>query len=240
MPKITTIMTKQLLLSIITLALLISCSKTQQNNMFVQGEIKELKKGTLYLQKISDGALATVDSLVVNDDGKYKLAANVKSSELYFLTLNKSSENTIPFFGEAGTININTSLKHFIFQAKISGSHNQEVLDKYNKIATRFKNQNLDIIKENFEAQMAKSQEKLDALTKRSKQLIRREYLYTTNFAISNSDSEVAPYLALTKLTNANIKLLDTINNSLSDRIKASTYGKELNTFIEEIKKSKK
>jgi hypothetical protein len=39
-------------------------------------------------------------------------------------------------------------------------------------------------------------------------------------------------------LADANIKLLDTINKSLSDKIKNSRYGKELNSFVERIKLS--
>jgi hypothetical protein len=233
-------MTKQFLFSLLTVALLISCSKNQQNEMLVQGEIKGLKKGTLFLQKIQDGVLSTVDSLIIKGDGNYELSSIVESAELYFLSLNKSNEKTIPFFGEAGIITINTNLNYFVFQAKISGSKNQEILDIYNKMSDKFKNQNLDMIKENFDAQIAKNQEKLDALAKKSKQQIKREYLYTTNFAINNADSEVAPYLALTKLSNANIMLLDTINKSLSEKIKNSTYGKELNAYVEQIKKSEK
>jgi len=39
-------------------------------------------------------------------------------------------------------------------------------------------------------------------------------------------------------LYNANTKLLDTVNNSLSEKVKASKYGVELNTFIKNIKKT--
>ena len=65
---------------------------------------------------------------------------------------------------------------------------------------------------------------------------MRRKYLYTTNFAINNKDSEVSPYLALTEIYNARINLLDTINNSLTAKVKASKYGKELQSFIEKIR----
>jgi hypothetical protein len=40
----------------------------------------------------------------------------------------------------------------------------------------------------------------------------------------------------LTELYDANIQLLDTINKSLSEKVKNSTYGKRLNTYITEIK----
>jgi len=233
---------KKLILSTLFAAFLtLSCTKEHsKNTMLVKGEVIGLKKGNLYLQKIADGVLSNVDSLHLDGTSFYTLKAAVNSSELYFLSLNKDNEKTIPFFGEPGEITINTNLDNFVFRAKISGSKNQEILDQYMLVSTRFQNQNLDMIKENFEAEKAKNQDKIDELAKKSKQLIRRKYLYTTNFALNNSNSEVAPYLALTMIANANIKLLDTINNSLTEEIKNSRYGMELNTHIEKIKAAEK
>ena len=57
-----------------------------------------------------------------------------------------------------------------------------------------------------------------------------------TNFAVRNGEYEVAPYIALTELVNANIQLLDTVNNSMSPEVKATKYGQQLNTFVAEIK----
>jgi len=42
----------------------------------------------------------------------------------------------------------------------------------------------------------------------------------------------------LTDLYNANVSLLDTINNSLSKKVKKSKYGLELQKFIDTIKNS--
>jgi hypothetical protein len=69
--------------------------------------------------------------------------------------------------------------------------------------------------------------------------MMRRRFLFTTNFAIANAESEAAPYIALTELFNANIQLLDTINNSLSDKVKNSDYGKRLQKFVTGIKENK-
>ena len=96
------------------------------------------------------------------------------------------------------------------------------------------------MIKESLEAQKEKDAEKVAKISKRQAQQLRRKYLYATNFAITHADSEVAPYLALTVLNNANIKLLDTINQSLSGAIKNSTYGKELKKYITDIKEIEK
>ena len=62
--------------------------------------------------------------------------------------------------------------------------------------------------------------------------------MVTVNFALNNKENHVAPYLALTQLVNANVKWLDTINNSLAPNVKNSLYGKKLTQFITDIKKS--
>lgn len=222
-----------------TILLFTACSSPSKNQMLVKGEVKELKKGTLFLQKIQDGVLSNLDSLVIDGSGLFEFSTSIESSQLYFLSLENEGDNTIPFFGEVGTITINTNLNRFVYGAKISGSKNQEILDKYNKMQSKFQNKNLEMIKERFMAEKEKNQQKLDSLQNSSKRLIRNNYLYTINFAISNANSEVAPYLALTQLANANIKYLDTINKSLSDEIKNSSYGKELNSYIERLKSPK-
>lgn len=70
--------------------------------------------------------------------------------------------------------------------------------------------------------------------------LLKRKYLYTVNFAINNKEQEIAPYLALSEVFDANIKYLDTIYNSLAPKVKKSKYGKELKDFLKERRKEEK
>lgn len=45
---------------------IIACNSTTENTMVVSGNVKGLKKGTLYLQKVNDTVLVTVDSLKID------------------------------------------------------------------------------------------------------------------------------------------------------------------------------
>ena len=65
------------------------------------------------------------------------------------------------------------------------------------------------------------------------------KYLATVNFALNNKDKEVAPYLLLTEIYDANIKYLDTVYTSLTPKIKDSKYGTLLESFISERKTAK-
>lgn len=221
--------------------IIISCGE-KQHDLTVKGQIKGLKKGTIYLKKANDSTLTNVDSLLINGSSQFELHSNLESPEVFFLYLDKNSseEDRITFFADKGVTEINTTLKNFAFDAKINGATQQKTYEEYKKIMSRFRDQNLDLIKENFEAQKEKNKSKLDSLQNIQKSMQKRLYLFTVNFALNHKDSEVAPYLALTEIYNARVDLLDTINNSLSDKVKSSKYGKELQVFIDKIKASEK
>lgn len=207
--------------------------------MFVKGNIKGLKKGTLYLQKQVDSLVVSVDSVQVNGTDEFILTDEITYPEMYYLTLGKGA-NKIAFFGEKDTVYISTRLDKFVLKATIKGSENQELLDQYYEVKGKFNNQSLDLIKAEFDARKSGNQDSLDLVTKKSKNIIKRRYLYAVNFAINNADHEVAPYVALTELVDANIKFLDTINNSLSPEVKKSKYGLQLDKFIVTIKETEK
>lgn len=219
--------------------IIFSCSKEKQGNMIVQGQIKGLKKATLYLQKMKDTLVVSVDSISLLGDDKFTLSDNVESPEMYYLTFDTNiSDKRIMFFAEQGTITINDVVANFGIDAKIEGSVNQKVFDKYKKMTAKFQNKQLDLIKAGFEAQKNNDIEKSDSLTKVSERYIRNRYLYSVNFALAHPDAEASAFIALTDLVGANVKLLDTINNSLTAKVKGSIYGKKLTKFISDIKKS--
>ena len=58
--------------------------------------------------------------------------------------------------------------------------------------------------------------------------LIRKKYLYTLNFSITNSENEISPYIAVSQIPDANIELLRKLYDTLTEGIKVSKYGKIL------------
>ena len=228
---------KKIIVVLIVSILMIACSSEKDGNMVVEGTIKGLKKGTLYLQKMNDTAIISIDSVNVLGDGNFRLTDNVESPVMYYLTYDgNANDKRILFFGGKGNITINDNMSTFGFSPEITGSPNQLVLDKFLKINNQFKNQRLEFIKKEFDARQSKKTDLIKNLEKDYNRMIRRKYLYTTNFALSNSDSEAAAYIALTELYDANIKLLDTINKKLSMEVKNSIYGKRLDAYILKIK----
>jgi hypothetical protein len=229
-------------ISLIFFALSIIACSNKEKDLTVKVNVKGLQKGIVYLKKFNDSALVTIDSVNVNGNPNFELNSTIDSPEIFFLYLDKNSleKDRITFFGDKGVTEINTTLKNFAFDAEIKGSEQQKILEKYQLLISRANNRNLDLIKEAFEAKKAGDTVKLRTIENQQSNALKRNYLYTVNFALNHKDSEVAPYLALTQIYNAKINLLDTINKSLTPRVKASKYGLELDRFIKEIKISEK
>ncbi|MEJ2113228.1 MAG: DUF4369 domain-containing protein [Flavobacteriaceae bacterium] len=220
-----------------------SCQKEEQRDLTVKVNIEGLKKGTVYLKKSQDTALIAVDSVnIIDGNSIFELHSDIDSPEIFYLILDKkiNEQFKVPFFASHGITEINTTLKNFEIDAKINGSEQQKTLEEYKKMIGRFNERNLELIKENFEAQRDQDSVKLNANEAEYNNLLKRKYLYTVNFAINHNDSEVAPYLALSEIYDANVKWLDTINNSLSAKVRKSKYGKELQEFIDKIKETEK
>lgn len=237
-------MSKKIIL-LFSLLILIACSEKKSNkNLEITGYIKGLKKGTLYIQKIDDTSLVALDTIKINGDSHFKSEMDIDEPEMYYLFLDRgvtnSLDNNIAFFVEKGKINIETSLDFFTGDAKITGSKNQQLYEEYKKVASRYVNQDLDLIKDSFYAKKANDLKKLEQIENQRNKILVSKYLYTTNFAVNNAKYEVAPYVALAEIYDINLKYLDTIQKSLTPKIAKSIYGKKLNELIQERKSNEK
>ena len=220
------------------LLLIVACSKEKElGNMVVQGKIKGIKKGTLYLKKMRDTLIVSVDSIRLFGKDSFTLSDNITSPEMYFLSLDQN-QSTLSFFGEEGIITINDQVEKFGISPVIEGSSNQKILESYKEVAKKFQGKQLDLLAANMQAQKDSDLETSQSLRKQAEKQNLKKYIYTINFALNNSDSEAAAFITLTELVNANVKYLDSINNSLTKKVQQSFYGKKLKEFIADIKET--
>ena len=113
------------------------------------------------------------------------------------------------------------------------GSENQKLLQEYRKMARNFDDKNLEYIKAYYEASKESNKTKeTDSIEKAMDNLLKRRYLYALNFAITHGDNVIAPFIALTEVYDANIVFLDTVASKLTEKVKASKYGREFVEFI--------
>ena len=222
----------------------INCQQSKvdenKNLMIVKGKIEGLRKGKLFLQKVEDTLLICVDSIQISGTPIFEFKTNIETAEIFYLYLDKedgdSLNDRILFFGEKGVIEINTLLKTFESSAEITGSKNQELLQEYISFNRKFNDQNLDLTQKFYQAQIQKNNDQADSLQYKIDNLLKRRYLYTINFAANNTDENIAPYLALTRVFDANLALLDSIAVKMTPEVRESKYGKELVSFLEKRK----
>jgi len=233
---------QKLFIALLSLTILSSCTERKSNkNLHITGYIKGLKKGTLYIQKIKDTSLIALDTIKIDGDSHFTSDLNINSPEMFYLFLDRgitnSVDNNLPVFVEPGTITIESSLDFFTADAKIMGSKNQELYEEYKKVVSRYVDQNLDLIKKRFDAFKANKSNSLSKIQQEQDDILKRKYLYTTNFAVNHADYEVAPYLAVAEIYDINLNYLNTIQKSMTPKIAKSLYGKKLNELIAERKK---
>lgn len=233
---------KKLLIVALALTALVACDKKESDkNLHLSGKVDGLKQGKLYIQHIVDTAMVTIDSITIKGDSNFKSELQISEPEMLYLTLDrgvsKSLDNVLPFFAEPGTMTIETTLKEFYAKAKVTGSKNNDLYNDFKKISMRYNDEQNKTFSLSLLAKKIKNTQKLDSLNQRADKLTVRSYLDVINFAVNNGKYEVAPYIALTEIYDANIKYLDTINKSMSPEVAKSKYGKQLTTFISERRK---
>jgi len=232
---------KKLLLALLSLFIIASCENKPETNLQITGVVKGLQKGTLYLKKMGDSTFITLDSIKIDGKSEFESAIDLKSPEMLYLFLDrgetKSGDDNLMFFAEPGKINITTDLEYFYSKAVITGSKNNELFENYKKITSKYNEQQLELTVAKINALKNKQLDLFASIEEKSNVITKRKYLYAINFAVTNKDYEVAPYIALSEINDATDKYLDTIQKSMSPKVAKSRYGVLLTKYVQEREK---
>jgi len=225
---------KKFLLPLLFTLMFLSCSR-KEDTMVVSGNIEGLKKGWLYLQKVEDSILTSIDSLEIRGNGAFAFEEAIAEPHLFYLYLDKADNNEvndrIPFFGEKGNITITTSWNKFEVDAKITGSLSHTLFAQYKQMMSDFNKRDLELAQASFGEMDSLKVDSIEALAERN--YISR-YRYLLNFGLTHPNSYVTPYIAITDGLEANPMYLDSIFTNLPDSIAQSTYGKILGKIVHE------
>ena len=116
---------------------------------------------------------------------------------------------------------------------ELKGKKNIELIKEFQNFEKQFLSKIYDLEdKKNLSIEL-NDQKGIDSIQKLLDNLMFKSYMFTTNFAINNSDHEVAPYLALKKIADARLILLEAIEEKLTEEVKKSKYGKKFLKFLE-------
>ena len=140
--------------------------------------------------------------------------------------------------GAAGVIEVNTILNSNVLgnyksSFEVKGKKNIELMEKFKIFEKQFisKRDELDDKRKIFIE--INDVERVDSIQNLLDVLQYKSYLFTANFAMNNSDSEIAPYLGVKKIADAKIKILEAIEEKLTEKVKKSKYGKIFLELVE-------
>ncbi len=225
---------KRFLLSLSVLALFASCNSTS-NNTEVTITIDGLKKGTVYLQKITEVGLINLDSVESNGKETLNLRLNLNHPELIYAYLDKADGSTfndrLAFFAEPGAIQIATSLTNFENNAVIKAGEEHEAFKNLQKMLSRFTKKDFELM-QLAQTDRISDERFVDSIVNQSNSNNIKRYQFIANYALSNPNRYVSAYLVASEGEELNPKWKDSIFNNFSEAIKKSTYGQLLNSQL--------
>ena len=161
---------KKILLALLVLTVIYSCKKENNadTNLHITGTVKGLKQGKIYIKRIVDTSLVTMDSIIVKGNSTFESHLKIDSPEMLYLILDRghttSVDDKLPFFAEPGNMKIMTSMDGFYSRAKITGSENQKLYENFQKLKSRYTSINLELVQQNIEATQSNDVKKLDSI----------------------------------------------------------------------------
>ena len=225
---------KRFLLSLSAIVFLASCSSKTKNTevtIIVDG----LKKGAVYLQKITESGLINLDSVESNGNEKFILSVNLNHPELLYVYLDKfdgsSFNDRLAFFAEPGEIQIRTTLNNFENTAIVSAGVEHEEFEKLQEMLSHFTKKDFELMRlaqtdritdENF----------VDSIVNQSNRNKIKRYQFIANYALTNPNKYVSAYLITSEGEELNPKWKDSIFNRFSEAIKKSNYGQLINSQL--------
>ena len=225
---------KRFLLSISALALLASCNSTSKNTE-VTITIDGLKKGTVYLQKITEAGLINLDSVESNGKETLNLGLNLNHPELIYAYLDKADGSTfndrLAFFAEPGAIQIATSLTNFENDAVIKAGEEHEAFESLQVMLSRFTKKDFELM-QLAQTDRISDERFVDSIVNKSNSNNLKRYQFIANYALTNPNKYVSAYLVTSEGEELNPKWKDSIFNGFSDAIKKSSYGQLLNSQL--------
>jgi hypothetical protein len=225
---------KRFLLSLSAIVFLVSCSSNTKNTevtIIVDG----LKKGTVYLQKITESGLVNLDSIESNGNEKLNLSLNLDHPELLYAYLDKfdgsSFNDRLAFFAEPGEIQISTTLNNFENAAVVSAGVEHEEFKKLQQMLSRFTKKDFELM-QLAQTDRITDERFVDSIVNQSNSYNIKRYQFIANYALTNPNKYVSAYLITSEGEELNPRWKDSIFNSFSDAIKKSKYGQLLNSQL--------
>ena len=186
------------------------------------------------------GPLWVVDGVYLNEPpiGVRSLAYLIREVNVYKYDTAKFGSR-----GAAGVIEIFTlsgfseSTGSYKRSFEVKGKENIKLMKEFQSFEKQFLSRREELNDVRKILIQLNEPERVDSIQGLLQSLTLKSYLFTANFAINNADFEIAPYLALTKISDAQLPILESIEEKLSPQVRKSKHGKRFIEFLENKKR---
>lgn len=111
----------RLLLALSFIIVISSCSKLGSNEFLVKGKIENSLGKTIFLSEVDESGLVTVDSVLLDKEGEYKLKGKTSFPKFYLLRISPNDYVTL-LVDSADIITVNADANDFVKSHSVEGS----------------------------------------------------------------------------------------------------------------------
>lgn len=220
---------KKVLFALAIFSLIFACNQqnnNEQSGYTINGTIAAYDSGYVYLQKVNDGELTSVDSMICAE-GKFTFKGSVDFPEMYYLTFG-DRRHMAGIFLENSDILINAQLDS-LDDIKITGSKAQDEYKQYKDELHPFDNKMKDLYKQYSDAEKAGNKVLMDQIDSLYETLYEDKLTFVKNYIGNHNKSVVIPYILNRELSySLDVNELDSMVNLLDSTLNPSSYVKTL------------
>ncbi|NJO87714.1 MAG: AhpC/TSA family protein [Chloroflexia bacterium] len=226
---------KKILFVLSVVALVFACNQQDtedQASFTINGTVAAFDSGYVYLQKVVDGDLKSIDS-VLSTQGKFNFKGAVGFAEMYYLTFG-DKEHVSGIFLDNSIIDVTGHIDS-LDNVVIKGSKSHDEYKQYQDEMKPFDNKEKDLYTQYSEARKDGNEDLIKQLEETWEALDADKNTFIKNYIGTNNKSVVTPYI----LTRSNffysspVAELDSLVSLLDSSLNKSVYYAKLKEKVE-------
>jgi peroxiredoxin len=225
---------KNILWALTAAVILASCGGGNKNEFTINGNVKGVDSGMIYLQKNEAGTWTKLDSTNIKE-GKFSFKGTVVTPEMWYLTF-KGTQLVLPFFVENATIDLTVDTDS-IDASVVTGSATNDLFKKYSGQMDILNKRMDDLYTQYQKAKEINDTATMNKMDLQSTELDKEKKKLIVDFAKENNKSVVAPYLILKNSWQFELPELVEISVTFDTSLRASSYYQSVMSRIDVLKK---
>jgi peroxiredoxin len=212
-----------------------SCQNQKKAGFTIDIHFKNLKPETeILLQKRQNGQWIKLDSTTLKE-GQGSLTGDVKSPELYYLTLQKFNVY-IPIWVENSHITVDAGLNS-LSHPTIKGSKVQDQYYAFLDSTRQFSSKEKELGQQYRDARMKKEEDKMKAIESAYDSLQNKKIEYLIGYAERHNNSVISPYIVMSNSFALTLPQLEKVTSSFGPSLAQNEYVKYLTNRVNTLKR---